>query len=331
MPQTALQDYLFQKIKELLPAEVSLVDVVAQLLFLSQDSAYRRIRGETLLVLEETKILCDKFDISLDRILQTSDNSVIFRLFEVEPGKDSFLQFLRGILNQLQILADGNDRQIIYLSKELVVFRSFLFKPLFSFQYLFWMKSVVGDSDIKSEYSLDVITPELEAVANEIIRLYYQIPSIEILNTECINSIIVQVEYYRDAGIFRSEQDVQQVYDSLQQHLQHLWDEAEAGIKFMPGENPSFKKKNFQLFYNRIGLADNTILGMKNNRRAVYLNYEILNYMMTTDENFCEKTEQKLQSIIRQSTLLSDFNTKQRDMFFNTLIKKIPQRLKLSI
>ena len=52
-----LQDYLFQQVKEKLPKNVQLVDAVADLLHLSNDSAYRRIRGETPLVLDELQLI----------------------------------------------------------------------------------------------------------------------------------------------------------------------------------------------------------------------------------------------------------------------------------
>ena len=57
MTTTLAQDFLFQRIKEMLPQHVSMVDVVSEVLHVSSDSAYRRIRGETPLVLEEAKQL----------------------------------------------------------------------------------------------------------------------------------------------------------------------------------------------------------------------------------------------------------------------------------
>jgi hypothetical protein len=328
MADKQIQEYLFQRVKEKLPPDTCLADVISDCLYISQDSAYRRIRGETPLILEEAKILCDKFHISLDHLLQAQPNTVVFHSMEVQGREDSFLQFLSTLYDTLKELAKAKDKQIIYLSKELILFHHFYFRPLFAFEYLFWMKTVLGNSEMNMQYSLDLLTPELERVCRGIMDLYNEIPSVEILNTESINSTISQVEYYRDAGAFRSEEDVQEVYDALAQLIQHHREEAESGCKFHRGEKASFKKKNYQLFYNRVGLADNTILTIEDGKRTVYLNYEALNYMVTTDEGFCNKTEDKLHTIIRQSTLLSDFNEKQRNIFFNTLLRKIPQRIK---
>ena len=46
MDTSNIQVLLFQHIKQALPAHVSMVDEIADLLHISNDSAYRRIRGE---------------------------------------------------------------------------------------------------------------------------------------------------------------------------------------------------------------------------------------------------------------------------------------------
>src|SRR4051812_12477307 len=71
MHEAQLQEYLFQRVKEKLPATTSLADAVAETLFISNDSAYRRIRGETPLVLEEARTLCNRFSISFDEVLHS--------------------------------------------------------------------------------------------------------------------------------------------------------------------------------------------------------------------------------------------------------------------
>ena len=72
-----LQQDFFQEIKQNMPAHLSMVDEVANLLNISTDSAYRRIRNEKTLSLEETKILAGHFKISLDYLfnLQTGTGS----------------------------------------------------------------------------------------------------------------------------------------------------------------------------------------------------------------------------------------------------------------
>jgi hypothetical protein len=55
MAETDLQKELFVLIKHTLPSHISLVDEIADLLDISYDSVYRRIRGEKPISLNELK------------------------------------------------------------------------------------------------------------------------------------------------------------------------------------------------------------------------------------------------------------------------------------
>jgi hypothetical protein len=321
-----IQEYLFQRIKEKLSPEASLADVIAELLNVSTDSAYRRIRGETPLVLEEAKILCDAYDLSLDHLLRIKDNNVIFSLVELNNTNHSFEKYLHSILDSLKAIQSFEEKKIIYLTKDIAFFHNFCFRPLFSFHYFFWMKSIVQHPDfIDLQFSISVLSPELESLGKQILQTYNTIPSTEIWNTECVNSTIAQIEYYREAGYFKSEDDVDLVYDALRNTINHLKEQAERGCKFLPGENPDSKKNNFEFFYNRVVLGDNTIMAILDGRKILYLNYEVLNYMSTQDEKFCNDMYKKLQTLMRRATILSNVSEKQRNIFFNILHKKIPK------
>jgi hypothetical protein len=72
------QTLFFQHIKTLLPDQVSMVDEIADLLNISTDSAYRRIRGEKPITLEEIKILTARFNISIDSLLHRDTTNFVF-------------------------------------------------------------------------------------------------------------------------------------------------------------------------------------------------------------------------------------------------------------
>jgi hypothetical protein len=175
-------------------------------------------------------------------------------------------------------------------------------------------------------FSFDVLPPATEAKGKETLKLYSAIPSIEIWNNESINSIISQIEYYRESGYFKSDKDVEVLYESVQQTIEHLRRQADSGCKFMPGQSPELKQENFQLFQNRLILGDNTILVLQNGNKTLYLNHDVLNYMITKNEKFCEEVYQKMLNMMRRATLLSHVSEKQRQMFFNGLLRKIPKR-----
>ncbi|HET6225931.1 MAG TPA: helix-turn-helix domain-containing protein [Bacteroidia bacterium] len=61
-----------QLIKNSLPSNISLVDELSDLLKISSDSAYRRIRGESALSIEEITVLCKHFKLSFDSFINNN-------------------------------------------------------------------------------------------------------------------------------------------------------------------------------------------------------------------------------------------------------------------
>lgn len=323
------QDFLFQRIKELLPSGSSMADVVSGILHVSTDSAYRRIRGETPIVLDEVRQLCQHFNISLDQLLQVKSSSVLFQDIRIRPNQYTYRQFLQGILAQVEGLSNFIRREIIYMSKDLPVFHNFYYRPLTAFRYFFWMKTHLQQPDFADkDFDFSLLPPDIEKLSQDVAKVYQKVPSIEMWNTESINSTISQIEFSKDSGHFSSSADIKTIYESLEETVCHLKEQAEYGCKFMPGENPESKKDNFKLFFNRVVLGDNTVLATADFVKTCFINYGHLNYIMTVDENFCNQLYKDFENLIKRSTQISQSSEKQRNIFFGIILSKINDRKK---
>lgn len=325
MAAKKVQEQLFQAIREKLPSATSFIDVIAEALHLSNDSAYRRIRGETPLVLEEVKALCQQFSISLDALMQTTSDAVVFHPVLVKNTGYTFEDYLSGLIQRLQVVAAAKEKSLFYLSKDIPVFHYFNSKPLFAFRYFFWMKTILQHPAYRDKtFSLTHVAPEIERKAAEVSRLYKDMPSTEIWNIEGINSMLAQIDHYREAGYINAPQDVALLYDGLRETIEHISNQAEWGCKFLPGENPGVQPSNYNLFFNQVVMGDNTILVEMDGMRTVYINYDVLNYIATTNEAFCNDTYDKMQNMMRRATILSNVSEKQRRQFFNNMLNRIP-------
>ena len=175
------QDFLFQRIREILPPQLSLVDVVSEILHVSSDSAYRRIRGETPLVLEEARQICLHFNLSLDQVLNIRSGYTLFQTTRIDNNVYSFENYLQDILNHLENIDSFMHKQIIYLTKDIPIFYNFSSEALFAFRYFFWMKSFLQHATYKdAKLSIDCLTPEIKTLGSKIINRYMHIPSTEI-------------------------------------------------------------------------------------------------------------------------------------------------------
>ena len=129
-----VQDYLFLRIKEILPLHDSLADVVSGILHVSSDSAYRRIRGETPLILEEAALLCKQFNLSLDQLVALKTDDVLLRNVRIRNQGFTYRQYIQSLQHQLTGLAGLQQKEIIYMSKDIPIFHNFYFKPLIAIQ-----------------------------------------------------------------------------------------------------------------------------------------------------------------------------------------------------
>ena len=160
MPIYQSHEFLFRRIKELLPPHISVVDSVAEILHISSDSAYRRIRGETPIVLDEARELCHYFKLSLDHILNVQGGSTLFQNIRVNNSDYNYEQYLKDILKQLQYIGSFIHKEIIYRTKDLPLFHNFYYKPLIAFRYFFWMNTILQHPDFsKRGFDMDCVSP----------------------------------------------------------------------------------------------------------------------------------------------------------------------------
>src|SRR6267378_1809448 len=101
MEVQVLQQQFFQHLKENMPPHLSMVDELCDILSLSHDSVYRRIRGEKPMSFSELKEICEHYHFSIDQVLQLQNNTVLFQAPELNnPSHRDFSEYLKGVLKQ---------------------------------------------------------------------------------------------------------------------------------------------------------------------------------------------------------------------------------------
>ena len=94
-----IQEKLLEKIKE--KSEDKLVDVLMNTLHVSLDSAYRRIRLEKILTLDEVIKISNRFNISIDHLIShDSSDSVLFS-FPFKSSQFDLEEYFNKILTHL--------------------------------------------------------------------------------------------------------------------------------------------------------------------------------------------------------------------------------------
>lgn len=318
--QESAQTILMKRIKEALPSNISFVDELADLLQISNDSAYRRIRGETALSIEEIAAICKQFKISFDAFINSNDDSYVsFSHHQLNSHVNTFREYLQGIKNDLdQVMKfPENDRQIIFAAEDIPVFQHFAHPYLTAFKIFYWNKSILNAKGFEDKkFETAHIDKEILQIAFDIYDRYSKISSIEIWSDDTVNSTIKQIEFYWDSGAFKSKQDALAVCEEVNLMFARINKQAELNVKLDRNNKPASTDNNYALYHSDIMIGNNCVLTTMGGMKGAYISYHTFNVMLTTNVNFCNETDLWLKNLVRKSNLISGVAEKQRYRYF---------------
>ena len=319
--ETSIQKDLIATLENLCPANMSLADILADLLDISKDSAYRRIRCETLLNIDELLEVSKYFKISIDNILNIRSNSVVFDYNSIKNIED-YKQYLRSIIHDLKELSKFDDVKVIYAAQDIPLFHNFRFARLARFKLFYWLRSIVNAEEFQDKkFSDGDIDEELVSLGAELYDAYSRVPSDEIWTEISPVSLFKQVEFCWSSGLFESQEQALEVCNDVEEEFTDLEQQARSGIKNTTEGKPSGFKKNFNLYLSEIEIGNNCIFTRRGDNKMVYLAYNTFNKITTTNQPFGEEINIWLLNLMRKSTPISEVSEKHRYQFFKKLHK----------
>lgn len=318
------QIIFFDRIKDLIPANTSMVHELADMLEISTDSMYRRIRGETSLTFDEVGILCNHFKISFDSFINLESGNVTFNYTLMEEGQISFKKYLTSMRNDLKIIKSAKTPLITYACEDIPIFHNINFIDIASFKMMYWMKAILNVPELESvQFSANAVSDELKALGQEIYTLYCSIPSIEIWTETTIRSTLKQIEFFWESGMFKAPDDAITVLKSLQKTIEIIQNQASEGSKVIDRNKNEGEEDNYQFYFSEIESTNNCVLVNMGSVNAVYLGHLSFNTMSTSNATYCAQTSKWMDNLIRKSTLISKVAEKNRYKFFQGMYREI--------
>ncbi len=324
MDNISIQQQFFQLIRQQLPAHESLVIQVSEILTLSQDSAYRRIRGEKPISFEELQILSRHFRVSVDKLLHSKASSYIFRDNSIEKEHYNFNDHLDFHISNMLQLRSAATSEIIFYTRDIAIFYFYQFPELLAFKYFYWMHTVFGDPDFsRIKFSLKEHINKFDTKGNKAANLFTTINSTEIWSSESLTLTLRQIDYYREMELFKEKEDLDVIYGQLIELINHIERQADIGKKFLHTQDPDAQSGTFTLYVNEFMIGGNNIVVKADDNCYAFINHSIMNYLGTKDRNYCDHLLLRIQEVIRKSDRISITGEKQRKKFFNALRKKV--------
>lgn len=315
-----VQIHFLNKVKELIPDNYSFVDELANILELSTDSSYRRIRGETALTINEVAILCKKYNISFDYFTQ-GDNNVTFS-YNIMHDKAGFKRHMESILDALIKIIEPEYKKITYAAIDIPIFYHFKFKELAAFKMFYWMKAVNNVPQLQDiQFDPDLIDPEFIAIGQHIFEIYQKAPSVEIWSDGTINSLVKQIEFFWESGNFKTPEDALLICQQARDELELIAQQANEGKKV--STTGIIEKNDFMLYHSDIEIGNNTIFIERGDVKTVYLTFNTFNALITPNIQFIEEINIWIDNLKKKSTLISATAQKHRYQFFKRAFAKI--------
>jgi hypothetical protein len=317
MPNGTTQSLFLDEVKKRLPNNCSLADGLATVLSISRASAYRRMRGETVLSLDEVKIICDEYHVSLDSFLNSTSKSVSFQHWAVGHTEFTLYEWLKSSLANLDMISRFESKELMYSAKDMPVFSYFQREELAAFKMYFWMKTVLGYPQYQNQkFSPAIVPRELLALGRKIWDKYESIQSTELWSDEAVNVTLKQIAFCYDCGFFDDPGIAKLLCDQYAEIVEATAQAAEKGVKNSTGEN-------FTLYRNEILIGDNILLFRTNERRVVFVAYNTMSVLTTDEPAFCQHIDHYISNLLNRSLLISTTGQRERNRFFNQIHEKI--------
>ncbi len=312
------QDIFFNHLKQVVPNDIALVDEIAQLLSISNDSAYRRMRGKTDLTLTETYILAAHYKISVDSLFSSKGNTVSCNYIKMTSNTVDFEAYLKYLLQQLIQVNKDPDVKFIYAAEEIPIFRSFHSAKLSAFKLFYWQRSVLNIADLQTKkFDWDIISAEQLQLANQLHESYMQVPTIEIWTSETIQTNIKQIEYYFESGAFQNKADAITCLQELKDMVTLMNTQAERESK------DSLLQVPYKLYNSELIIGTNCIFIEAFGNYSSHISFNTFNSLAINNKEFCDEVDNWMRNLIKKSTLISGTAEKQRFKFFNSNYKAI--------
>lgn len=304
------------------PSNISLAREISELLDVSLDSAYRRLRNDTEYTLSEAAKIANHFNLPLEALNNELHSVVSFKTNQLNNDVDSYRVYLEHMLTNVKRLTQFENAHIYFGAEDIPVYYHYSQEHLMKFKITYWLKSLMLVSDFQNRNFGDIDIPdEIVKTATEIFSCFSKINTTEIWTTETVKSTLKQIQFYWDAGFFNSLEDANLVVDDLHNCIHLVQKQAESAYKF--SQSGTMLASKYQLFISDVMIGTNSILAKTEHLSSSYISYSTFNFMSTSNIGFNAQNEQWMNNLMSRSTLISAVSEKQRNQFFKCIFKQI--------
>ncbi len=317
-----IQEAFFNSVKTAVPLNISLVDELADLLSVSNDSAYRRLRCETPLNIDEIAKICMHFKVPFETDIQQDSETVSFNFFKLYGKNENFKKWIETLLSNVKRVESVKDSNILYAADDVPVWHHFINEEFACFKIFYWLKCILNQPEFADKnFDMELIDKSLIKDAKDLLSEYNKTNSTEIWTEDTLNSTLKQIEFFWESGFFKDREQALRMCDHIEKVVSILKIKAERNSKLI--DKGEAGTENFKFYRSEVMIGSNSILVTLGNNKVAFVSNNTFNFMTTSNIEFVSENEEWLKNLIKKSILISGVSEKQRNQFFKLLKDKI--------
>lgn len=316
------QEKLVAILKQSIADNVSLAAELSDLLNISMDSVYRRLRCQSTFSFDEVGLIAERFSISLDGLFRKEDNQVNFNFNPMYGQPFNFSKYLEWYATYLSDLARIPETSVIYAAEDIPVIRHFKYPHLSAFKAYYWSKAVLNIEVFHSkQFDFSEVSQKLIDNNLKTAEAYSKLNVTEIWSEETITSTLRQIRFYFDCHFFDNHETALIVLSDLRKMFEHM------EIECQENDLESRQRQgDFKLYISDLMIGNNCVYiepGKQHAPERVFIGHNTFNTISTSDPKFLTETRHWINNLIRKSILLTGSAEKQRVIFFKKMYDKI--------
>jgi hypothetical protein len=285
--------------------------IMADLLCISEDAAYRRLRNPQSLRADEMILLAKEFNIDLNKFSHADNNWLSGQLktlnFETYTSDD----FYTELESRLDHCIHQNHSHIMYGAKEVPMFYYMWFPALAQFKNFIWNREFLKQPELNRT--------KFQAKPNEfkwmkLAEKYLKIASHEIWGYETLYSTLYQIYHYKESGMFADDRTFLNVLKEYDQLINLVYRQAELGRKLNPYVD-EYLGARYKLFFTPMITTDNSIIFHTLKDKIAVICSQMSGVVFSEAPHWVYSTENWLETCKENGTLISKTGQSARNKF----------------
>ncbi len=307
----SIHNDIIQILRQKTPEQDNTVDFLLNILPMSKEAAYRRLRGEIPFTLNEAIKICEKLNISLDQLIDIKNNDTYtFHLSSMFSAHslDNFYQMVNEMIGAIEHInrdphcfAYGAEYTLpfTFTSKYFMLSKIKLFKWA-SQAHIESAPITLEDFKEEEKYML-----KLKEYSNKALRVKTSL----ILNKHIFSIFVKDMIFLNELGIINDEE-----IKDIKKELYALLDDLE--IASVIGQ---FEHGGKARIYVSETFFDNSYIYIQgNNYKACAMKIYGINHLSCENPVICDIQKNWIESMMRYSSLISESGELQRTKYFKT-------------